>query len=133
MDSKNKLILAISMFFLFLIINAALFFAVDEFLLIYNVSDVIVFSWRMFAVLVFYPLIFYFCTSMFYYLFFLKLPKNNNSIFKFFTFLGILGFVISFPLYWYGDLKLKENGYITCYKKSISAPQKYVKNEKLCD
>ncbi|MDE9498550.1 DUF1240 domain-containing protein [Xenorhabdus bovienii] len=133
MDSKNKSILAISMFFLFLIINAALFFAVDEFLLIYNLSDVIVFSWRMFAVLFFYPLTFYFCISIFYYLFFLKLPKHNNSIFKFLTFFGILGFVISLPVYWYGDFKLKENGYITCYKKSISAPQKYAKNEKLCD
>ncbi|CDH05361.1 hypothetical protein XBO1_1880031 [Xenorhabdus bovienii str. oregonense] len=70
MDNKNKSILAISMFFLFLIINVALFFAVDEFLLIYNLSDVIVFSWRMFAVLFFYPLTFYFCISIFYYLFF---------------------------------------------------------------
>ncbi|MBD1227594.1 DUF1240 domain-containing protein [Xenorhabdus griffiniae] len=133
MDSKNKSILATSMFLLFLIINAALFFAIDEFLLIYNFSDVIVFSWRMFAVLFFYPLIFYFCISMFYYLLFLKLPKHNNSILKFLTFFGILGFVISLPVYWYGDFKLKENGYVTCYKNSISAPQKYAKNEKLCD
>ncbi|CDH05360.1 conserved hypothetical protein [Xenorhabdus bovienii str. oregonense] len=64
---------------------------------------------------------------------FLKLPKYNNSIFKFLTFFGILGFVISLPIYWYGDFKLKQNGYINCYKKSISAPQKYAKNEKLCD
>ncbi|MBD2816047.1 DUF1240 domain-containing protein [Xenorhabdus sp. Flor] len=133
MDSKNKSILAIGMFFLFLIINAALFFAVDEFLLIYNISDVIVFSWRMFAVLFLYPLMFYFCISMFYYLIFLKLPKYNNSIFKSLTFFSIIGFIISLPVCWYGDSKLKENGYITCYKKSISDPQKYAKNEKLCN
>ncbi|MDE1475694.1 DUF1240 domain-containing protein [Xenorhabdus bovienii] len=133
MNNKNKLTLAIGTFFLFLIMNAALFFAVDEFLLIYNLSDVVVFSWRMFAILFFYPLACYFCIAIFYYLYFSKLPNKNNSIFKFLTFIGILGFVISFPVSWYADFKLKENGYITCYKKSLNAPNKYVKNKKLCD
>ncbi|WP_390902832.1 DUF1240 domain-containing protein [Xenorhabdus bovienii] len=113
--------------------NAALFFSIDEFLLVYHLSDVVVFSWRMFAILFFYPLACYFCIAIFYYLSFSKLPKKNNSIFKFLTFIGILGFVISFPVSWYADFKLKENGYITCYKKSLNVPNKYVKNKKLCD
>ncbi|MEQ1964442.1 DUF1240 domain-containing protein [Xenorhabdus khoisanae] len=133
MNNKNRLTLAIGMFFLFLIINAALFFAIDDFLSLYHISNVVVFSWRVFAGLFFYPVVFYFCIAIFYYLSLSKMPKNNNSILKFLTFIGILGFVISFPVSWYADSKLKENGYINCHKKSLNAPSKYVKNKNLCD
>ncbi|WP_443256072.1 DUF1240 domain-containing protein [Xenorhabdus sp. PR6a] len=63
---------------------------------------------------------------------FLKMPKNNNSIFKILTFIGILGFVISFPVSWHADYKLKIIGYSTCYKLSWNAPSKYVKKPRLC-
>ncbi|WP_074025041.1 DUF1240 domain-containing protein [Xenorhabdus eapokensis] len=97
------------------------------FFLLYHHSDVVVFSWRMIAILFFYPLLCYFCISILYCLSLSKTPKKNNSIFKFLTFIGILGFILSFPVSWHADLKLKENGYITCYKKSLNAPKKYVK------
>ncbi|WP_408673308.1 DUF1240 domain-containing protein [Xenorhabdus doucetiae] len=131
-DNKNKFIITISSLFLLLIMNAVLFFVVDDFLSVYNLSDVIVFSWRMFVILFSYPLICYFCITPIYYLFFLKMPKNNNSIFKILTFIGILGFVISFPVSWYADYKLKNLGYSTCYKLSWNAPSKYVKAPSLC-
>jgi hypothetical protein len=130
---ESKLFLAIGMLFLFLILNIGLFFAIYEFSLIYHNSDLVVFSWRMFVVLFFYPLVFYFCTSMFFYVIFSRLPKYFNLFLKYLVIFGVLCFLFSLPLYWYGDLKLKENGYFTCYKKSVSAPQKYAKNKKLCD
>ncbi|MDC9594388.1 DUF1240 domain-containing protein [Xenorhabdus sp. IM139775] len=133
MDNKNRLIAAISSLSLFLMINVALFFSIDELLLVYHLSDVVVFSWRMPAILFSYPLVCYFCIAIFYYLFFLKMPKNNDSIFKILTFIGVFGIAISFPMSWYADLKLKEYGYVTCYKKSFNAPSKYVKNENLCN
>ncbi|WP_443256001.1 DUF1240 domain-containing protein [Xenorhabdus sp. IM139775] len=63
---------------------------------------------------------------------FFKIPKNNNSIFKILTFIGILGFVISFPVSWYANYKFNNLGYSTCYKLSWNAPSKYVKNPRLC-
>ncbi|PHM51443.1 DUF1240 domain-containing protein [Xenorhabdus hominickii] len=133
MNNKNKLAVAIWMLFLFLIANVALFFSIGDVLLVYHLSDVVFFSWRVFSTLFFYPLICYFCISTLYYLSFSRMPKRNNSIYKILTFIGILGFFISFPVSWYTDLKLKENGYIICYKKSLTSQNKYVINEKLCD
>ncbi|CDG22155.1 Putative membrane protein (fragment) [Xenorhabdus poinarii G6] len=39
--------------------------------------------------------------------------------------------MIGFTVSWYADFKLKENGYIACHQKSLNAPRKYIKNEKL--
>ncbi|WP_422824416.1 DUF1240 domain-containing protein [Xenorhabdus bharatensis] len=45
-------------------------------------------------------------------------------------FLGAL--ILSFPVSLYVDNKLKSVGYVTCDKKSLFAPNEYVRNIVLC-
>ncbi|WP_338066833.1 DUF1240 domain-containing protein [Xenorhabdus mauleonii] len=62
-----------------------------------------------------------------------RLPKYSEIIAKCLARLMILSFIMSFPISFYVDYKLKNDGYLICDKISWRSPTTYVKRLSLCE
>ncbi|MDX7990455.1 DUF1240 domain-containing protein [Xenorhabdus littoralis] len=125
--------IVMSIFFLFL---ATLFlhFSWIDFLSLINMEETIRFSWRVFLACFGMPIVYYF------FILTIKIclvgtPSPFSGFFvNLCIFIFALSFVSSFPVSMYVDYKLKNSGYVKCpYRTSLVAPNKYVKDIKLCN
>ncbi len=78
------------------------------------------------------PLLFYATAGSVYIFVFNKKPKFNKMIIKYLTMLAIASFIMSFPIPFYIDYKLKNDGYVVCDRISWMSPNTYVKDLSLC-
>ncbi|CDH32421.1 DUF1240 domain-containing protein [Xenorhabdus bovienii] len=133
MDNKNRFIIIVSAFSLLIMMSTVTFFIFEDIVKIFNMDEIVIFSWRTFTVFFSYPFLLYFCIIPVYYEFSLRMPKNNNMFIKYLLLISILGLILSIPISWYLDYKFKSLGYSVCYRLSWNAPSKYVKDTKLCN
>ncbi|MBD1229644.1 DUF1240 domain-containing protein [Xenorhabdus griffiniae] len=120
-----------SVFFLF-ITTLFLYFSWNDMLSLINMKETIYFSWRVFVACFGLPIV--------YHMFILAIKNcliNTPSPFSgflvnLFVLIFLFSFVLSFPVSMYVDSKLKNTGYVKCYRTSFVAPNKYVKDINLC-
>ncbi|OTA18920.1 membrane protein [Xenorhabdus beddingii] len=96
-------------------------------------KDEITFSGAMVIALMSFPIIFYSILGSVFLLLFGKISKFNKLIVKCLTMLMIASFIVSFPISFYVDYKLKSDGYFVCDKISWRSPTTYVKDLMLCN
>ncbi|WP_258179867.1 DUF1240 domain-containing protein, partial [Yersinia pseudotuberculosis] len=94
--------------------------------------DRIIFSSSIAICLISFPLMFYVMTASIYFFIFNKVPKFNKLIVKYLTMLAIASFIVSFPIPFYIDYKLKNDGYVVCDRISWMSPNTYVRDLSLC-
>ncbi|PHM29067.1 DUF1240 domain-containing protein [Xenorhabdus innexi] len=97
-----------------------------------NLDERVYFSWRIFLLCFGFPIAFHMFFSVILICFVSNSKEFINYLFKIFTRLFFVVFILSFPVSLYSDYKLKSFGYLTCSKKSWVAPNEYVRNIKLC-
>ncbi|CNF18445.1 DUF1240 domain-containing protein [Yersinia similis] len=97
-----------------------------------KMEDRIIFSSSIAICLISFPLMFYVMTGSIYFFIFNKTPKFNKLLIKYLTMLAIASFIMSFPIPFYIDYKLKSNGYVVCDRISWMSPNTYVKDLSLC-
>ncbi|MFD0706854.1 DUF1240 domain-containing protein [Photorhabdus akhurstii] len=95
-------------------------------------KDEITFSSAVIISILSFPIIFYSLSGSIFFFIFDRLPKYNKILVKYLSRLMIASFVISLPISFYVDYKLKNDGYLTCDKISWMSPTTYVKNLLLC-
>ncbi|WP_258180452.1 DUF1240 domain-containing protein, partial [Yersinia pseudotuberculosis] len=96
------------------------------------IEDRIIFSSSIAICLISFPLMFYVMTGSIYFFIFNKTPKFNKLLIKYLTMLAIASFIMSFPIPFYIDYKLKNDGYVVCDRISWMSPNTYVKDLSLC-
>ncbi|WP_449489585.1 DUF1240 domain-containing protein, partial [Yersinia pseudotuberculosis] len=97
-----------------------------------KIEDRIIFSSSIAICLISFPLMFYVMTGSIYFFIFNKTPKFNKLLIKYLTMLAIASFIMSFPIPFYIDYKLKNDGYVVCDRISWMSPNTYVKDLSLC-
>ncbi|CNB74158.1 DUF1240 domain-containing protein [Yersinia pseudotuberculosis] len=97
-----------------------------------KMEDRIIFSSSIAICLISFPLMFYVMTGSIYFFIFNKVPKFNKLIVKYLTILAIASFIVSFPIPFYIDYKLKNDGYVVCDRISWMSPNTYVRDLSLC-
>nr|WP_222941862.1 DUF1240 domain-containing protein [Xenorhabdus indica] len=95
-------------------------------------KDEITFSGTVIISILSFPIVFYSLSGSIFFFIFNRLPKFNKIIVNYLSKLMITSFIIGFPISFYVDYKLKNDGYLTCDKISWMSPNTYVKNLSLC-
>ncbi|MER2370377.1 MULTISPECIES: DUF1240 domain-containing protein [Photorhabdus] len=83
--------------------------------------------------LFFSPLIWYCMVSIILSNITNRCPKYHDSFIKYFGSIAIISLFLSFPTSLYVNYKLRSENYLICQKISLTSPNTYVKDMKLCD
>ncbi|WP_447885841.1 DUF1240 domain-containing protein [Serratia fonticola] len=95
-------------------------------------EDEITFSAPVLMVFLSSPLLLYAMLGSMYFFISNKRPKYDKGVTRYLAYLMFTSFVISLPISFYVDFKLKNAGYLTCDKISWQSPTTYVTNLSLC-
>lgn len=95
-------------------------------------EDEITFSAPVLMVFLSSPLLLYAMLGSMYFFISNKRPKYDKGVTRYLAYLMFTSFVISLPISFYVDYKLKSAGYLTCDKISWQSPTTYVTNLSLC-
>jgi hypothetical protein len=117
---------------IFFLASWACWFSLSGYLAFFNLSDVVVFSWKVGVIIFGAPLLFYFSYLSLLCAVKNKIPKMNNKLANYLAVFVILGAVASLFLSMYVGQNLMNDGYKVCPRKSWMAPNEYVRNLKLC-
>nr|WP_240348652.1 DUF1240 domain-containing protein [Pectobacterium parmentieri] len=107
-------------------------FSLSGYIDFFNLSDVVLFSWKLGVIFFLVPIVFQFSYFGFFSAIRNRPIKMNNKISNVLVIFAILGAVISFFSSLYISYSLNELGYEVCPKTSWMSPNKYVKNIDLC-
>ncbi|MBC8943975.1 DUF1240 domain-containing protein [Xenorhabdus indica] len=129
---NSKYLKALAGLILLIIFTPIVFLIGDYFLSLIFMKDEITFSSGIIIGFMSSPLLLYSLSGSIFFFIFDRLPKFNKIIVKYLSRLMIASFIIGFPLSFYVDYKLKNDGYLTCDKISWMSPTTYVKNLSLC-
>nr|WP_254361153.1 DUF1240 domain-containing protein [Photorhabdus heterorhabditis] len=116
-----------------LIVTSVMYLVSDCIFSLILMKEKIIFSGTIVMYFISFPLIFYAISGSIFFFVFDRLPKFNKPIIRYLTMLMIASFIVSFPISFYVDYKLKNNGYLVCDKISWMSPSTYVKDIKLCE
>ncbi|PXB03578.1 DUF1240 domain-containing protein [Pectobacterium carotovorum] len=119
--------------FLFLLTCFTGWFSFNSYLNLFQLNDVIIFSWKVGLMVFGSPLLFYFSYLAFYSVIKNEVPRMNNKLANVLVIIFISGAVISFVSSVYITYTFNVQGYEICPKNSWMDPNKYVKNIALCD
>ncbi|WFQ78088.1 MULTISPECIES: DUF1240 domain-containing protein [Xenorhabdus] len=111
---------------------AVVFFSWRDFISLINLNDRVYFSWRVFFISFGFPISIHMLYSLMIACFLDKPRPYKGHMVNFLVWLFFLAFIFSIPVSLYVDNKLKYFGYVTCSKKSLIAPNEYVRNINLC-
>nr|WP_223121509.1 DUF1240 domain-containing protein [Xenorhabdus aichiensis] len=117
---------------LLLFLTFLMYFIIKSAVSLVLMKDEITFSSAVIISILSFPIIFYSLSGSIFFFIFDRLPKYNKILVKYLSRLMIASFVISLPISFYVDYKLKNDGYLTCDKISWMSPTTYVKNLLLC-
>jgi len=95
-------------------------------------EDEITFSASVIIGLLTCPLLLYAMLSGIYFFIFNKRPRYDKGVTQYLVYLMFTSFIISLPISFYVDHKLRNAGYLTCDKISWMSPTTYVKDLSLC-
>ncbi|CDL79226.1 DUF1240 domain-containing protein [Xenorhabdus cabanillasii] len=117
---------------LLLFLTFLMYFIIKSAVSLVLMKDEITFSGAVIISILSFPIIFYSLSGSIFFFIFDRLPKFNKIIVKYLSRLMIASFIIGFPISFYVDYKLKNDGYLTCAKLSWMSPTTYVKDLSLC-
>ncbi|WP_338804052.1 DUF1240 domain-containing protein [Xenorhabdus griffiniae] len=129
---KSKYLKALGGVILLLFLTFLMSFIIESAISLVFMKDEITFSGAVVISILSFPVIFYSLSGSIFFFIFDRLPKYNKIIVKHLSRLMIASFIISFPISFYVDYKLKSDGYVTCDKISWMSPTTYVKKLSLC-
>ncbi|MBC8954726.1 DUF1240 domain-containing protein [Xenorhabdus sp. PB62.4] len=129
---NSKYLKALGGVILLLFLTFLMSFIIKSAVSLVLMKDEITFSSAVIISILSFPIIFYSLSGSIFFFIFDRLPKYNKILVKYLSRLMIASFVISLPISFYVDYKLKNDGYLTCDKISWMSPTTYVKNLSLC-
>lgn len=129
---NSKYLKALGGVILLLFLTFLMCFIIKSAVSLVLMKDEITFSSAVIISILSFPIIFYSLSGSIFFFIFDRLPKYNKILVKYLSRLMISSFVISLPISFYVDYKLKNDGYLTCDKISWMSPTTYVKNLLLC-
>lgn len=129
---NSKYLKALGGVILLLFLTFLMCFIIKSAVSLVLMKDEITFSSAVIISILSFPIIFYSLSGSIFFFIFDRLPKYNKILVKYLSRLMIASFVISLPVSFYVDYKLKNDGYLTCDKISWMSPTTYVKNLLLC-
>ncbi|KGM27415.1 hypothetical protein CE143_02990 [Photorhabdus luminescens] len=129
---NSKYLKALGGVILLLFLTFLMCFIIKSAVSLVLMKDEITFSSAVIISILSFPIIFYSLSGSIFFFIFDRLPKYNKILVKYLSRLMIASFVISLPISFYVDYKLKNDGYLTCDKISWMSPTTYVKNLLLC-
>lgn len=130
MPKWAMLLLSILMFVISLLISILIY---DSVLSLFQMRDVIVFSGPVAICAIGLPTVLYALGGCVYFFIFNKLPRYNQIIVKYLSYLLFVGIFSGVPIAFAVNYYLKDEGYLTCDRISWMSPTTYVKNISLCD
>ncbi|OTA18919.1 membrane protein [Xenorhabdus beddingii] len=130
---KSKYLKALAGVILLIIFTPIVFLVSHYFLSLIFMKDEITFSSGVVIGFMSSPLLLYSLSGSIFFLLFDRLPKFNEVIVKYLTMLMIASFIVSFPISFYVNYKLRSDGYLVCDKISWMSPTTYVKDLRLCN
>ncbi|MFY3772104.1 hypothetical protein AHYW_003859 [Providencia manganoxydans] len=132
MDKINPIQLILSSIALLILAIFGIYLSATYYIDYFQMKPRILFSFQTGFICFASPLVLYFS----YYSFILgykkKLIRMNNKLAGFLGIIFIIGIVFSFFFSTYVRIDLTSNGYYTCYKSSIFAPNEYVISKEMC-
>ncbi|WP_422646012.1 DUF1240 domain-containing protein [Xenorhabdus miraniensis] len=108
------------------------FFSWRDFISLINLNERVYFSWRVFFISFGFPISFHLLFSITCACFSDTPRPYRGRVVNFLVWIFFTALFLSVPVSLYVDNKLKSSGYVTCSKKSLIAPNEYVRNIKLC-
>ncbi|OTA18918.1 membrane protein [Xenorhabdus beddingii] len=130
---KNKYFKALGGLILLLIMTFMMYLVIDSFFSLIFMKEEITFSGAVIMGVMSSPLLFYSIVGSIFFFIFDRLPKFNEVIVKYLSMLMIASFIVSFPISFYVNYKLRSDGYYVCDKISWMSPTTYVKDITLCN
>ncbi|MBC8947247.1 DUF1240 domain-containing protein [Xenorhabdus indica] len=129
---NSKYVKALGVLILLLGLTFMMCLVIDSAVSLALMKDEITFSGTVIISILSFPIVFYSLSGSIFFFIFNRLPKFNKIIVNYLSKLMITSFIIGFPISFYVDYKLKNDGYLTCDKISWMSPNTYVKNLSLC-
>ncbi|MDC9591286.1 DUF1240 domain-containing protein [Xenorhabdus sp. XENO-10] len=114
------------------IISIVVFFSWSDLISLVNLNERVYFSWRVFFISFGFPISFHLLFSIMSACFSDTPRPYKGRVVNFFVWVFFGALILSVPVSLYVDNKLKNSGYVTCSKKSLIAPNEYVRNISLC-
>ncbi|CAM3198998.1 conserved hypothetical protein; putative membrane protein [Xenorhabdus nematophila ATCC 19061] len=129
---NGKYFQALGVLILLLLVIFTVIFVIGDAVSLILMKDEITFSDTIVIGVMSSPLLFYALLCSIFFFIFNRQPKFNQIFVNYLVRLAILSFIISLPVSFYVNYKLKSDGYLTCDKISWMSPTTYVKDIKLC-
>ncbi|CNK95840.1 DUF1240 domain-containing protein [Yersinia pseudotuberculosis] len=129
---KNRLLKTLGAIIVLLILTPMMCLVNIYIIELIKMEDEITFSASIFISFISSPLVFYALAGSIYVFIFNRMPKFKEIIIKYLAMLMIASFIVSLPVSFYVDYKLKSKGYVVCDRISWMSPNTYVKDLSLC-
>ncbi|AYX17438.1 DUF1240 domain-containing protein [Yersinia pseudotuberculosis] len=129
---KNRLLKTLGAIIVLLILTPMMCLVNIYIIELIKMEDEITFSASIFISFISSPLVFYALVGSIYVFIFNRMPKFKEIIIKYLAMLMIASFIVSLPVSFYVDYKLKSKGYVVCDRISWMSPNTYVKDLSLC-
>ncbi|AXG41188.1 DUF1240 domain-containing protein [Photorhabdus laumondii subsp. laumondii] len=133
MENKKKIIHITVAAATFVLVSLGFFLTGENLVSLVNMDEKITFSSSVIIMLFFSPLIWYCMVSIILSNITNRCPKYHDSFIKYFGSIAIISLFLSFPTSLYVNYKLRSENYLICQKISLTSPNTYVKDMKLCD
>ncbi|QXF32779.1 hypothetical protein CE143_06025 [Photorhabdus luminescens] len=133
MANKKNILPIICAFAIFILALSGFFLAGENLISLVKMEDKITFSGHVFIIFFSFPFISYLMILSILVNITDRYPKHHDTYVKYSAVIAFSSFVLSFPLSFYVDYKLKSENYLICKRISLASPNTYVKDIKLCD
>ncbi|CAQ85334.1 MULTISPECIES: DUF1240 domain-containing protein [Photorhabdus] len=133
MENKENILPIICALAIFILSSFAFFLAGENLISLINMDKKVTFSGPVFIIFFSFPLISYHMILSIRVNITGRYPKHHNTYVKYSAVIAFSSFILSFPLSFYVDYKLKSKNYLVCKRISWTSPNTYVKDIKLCD
>ncbi|PQQ30728.1 hypothetical protein C6H64_09120 [Photorhabdus luminescens] len=133
MANKKNILPIICAFAIFILALSGFFLAGENLISLVKMEDKITFSGHVFIIFFSFPFISYLMILSILVNITGRYPKHHDTYVKYSAVIAFSSFILSFPLSFYVDYKLKSENYLICKRISLASPNTYVKDIKLCD
>ncbi|WP_391528797.1 DUF1240 domain-containing protein [Photorhabdus akhurstii] len=133
MANKKNILPIICAFAIFILALSGSFLAGENLISLVKMEDKITFSGHVFIIFFSFPFISYLMILSILVNIIGRYPKHHDTYVKYSAVIAFSSFILSFPLSFYVDYKLKSENYLICKRISLASPNTYVKDIKLCD
>ncbi|MCC8423134.1 DUF1240 domain-containing protein [Photorhabdus thracensis] len=133
MENKKNIIPIICALAIFILSSCTFFLTGENLISLIKMDEKITFSGPVFIIFFSFPFISYLMTLSIRVYITGRYPKHHDTYVKYSAIIAFSSFILSFPLSFYVDYKLKSENYLVCERISWMSPNTYVKDIKLCD